>query len=211
MPATTLTFLGTDSVTPAPGDETASYLLNRTTLIDTGWNAALRLQDHGLTAVDLEYLFFTHLHHDHYLGLPGVLFWRWMKLRDQPAAKPLHIVGPAEDLELVIALACDFLQSVRFGHLPLLELHPLQPGGTFDTPRLAVSTCASIHTVQGVCYRFEDRESGAVLAFSGDTAYNTELSELAAGAHLLVHEASHGAGAMAYSNNQWGHSGSPDA
>ena len=43
MPQTTLTFIGTDSCVPHPGDDTASFILNDHILVDCGWNAAINM------------------------------------------------------------------------------------------------------------------------------------------------------------------------
>ncbi|MCC7493225.1 MAG: MBL fold metallo-hydrolase [Fimbriimonadaceae bacterium] len=204
-------FLGTDAVTPTLGEDTASYLLNDRLLVDTGWCAALRLLPQGVTPLDLTHLVFTHLHHDHYLGLPQVLFYRWMTQRGQPDPQPLTLVGPAGDLELVARLTSEFLQFARFEHTPLLELVPLRPGDSYETPTCRLQTVASIHPVDGLCYQATDRESGAQVVISGDTAYHEALIELARGADLLIHEASHGAAAQRDKPNAWGHCGAPDA
>src|SRR5919107_164396 len=102
MPQTQLTFLGAAAVLPAPGEDTASFLINGTLLVDCGWHAALKMQTYGYDPTRVETLFFTHCHHDHYMGLPGLLFFRGM--RQSNAGKvlsPLTIVGPPDDLPIV--------------------------------------------------------------------------------------------------------------
>lgn len=211
MASTSLLFLGVDSVTPVAGDDTISFVINRHILVDCGWCAALRLLDHGLAPTELKYLFFTHMHHDHYLGLPQILFHRWMLNRRSREVGPLTIVGPAEDLALVVQLAKDFLQSERFGHQPELELRPLEPGEGLETDEFKLTTCSTIHPVQGLCYRFFDKVSGATVGFTGDTAYHPPIAEHLKGVDLMIHEASHGANSMRDQPNQSGHSGAPDA
>lgn len=202
-------FLGTDSVTPAADDDTASLVLDRRVLVDCGWAAALRLQRHGLTPLDLDYLLLTHGHHDHYLGLPAILFYRWQRGRE--AVRPLALLGPREDLARVVQLALDLLQGERFGHLPRLELRPLDPGDRFAGDGFTVTTARTIHPVPGLCYRFEHAASGVSVGLTGDTAYHPPLAEHLRGVDLLVHEASHGAKAMRDEPNTYGHSGAPDA
>ncbi len=211
MPATELLFLGVDSVTPGVGDDTASMLLNRTTLIDTGWSAALRMQAHGVAPTDLSWVLFTHLHHDHYLGLPQILFHRWMIQRRTDDRRPLHLAGPAEDLALVVQLAKDLLQSERFDHHPNLELRPLHPGEALTTDQFDITTCSTIHPVPGLCYRITDRATGATIGLTGDTAYHEPIIEHVRGVDLLVHEASHGPTSMQGTANSYGHSGALDA
>lgn len=204
-----LDFLGTDAVTPAAGEDTACLLINGRVLVDVGWHSPASLARLGLSPSDLAWVLLTHLHHDHYMALPQLLFWRWMKAAD--AADSLHIAGPAEDLRRVIDLSMDFLQGERFGARLDLVAHPLAPGDRFEAAGLRVSTARTRHPVPSLCYRLDDPESGASLAYTGDTAYEPGLVDLVAGVDVLVHEASLGARAGDGSNVQWGHSGAPDA
>ena len=66
-PGISVSFLGTSSVVPEVGRDTASVLINQKVLVDTGWCSALRMLDFGVTPLDLEYIFLTHGHHDHFL------------------------------------------------------------------------------------------------------------------------------------------------
>lgn len=201
-------FLGVDSVVPGPGDDTACLLLDRRLLVDCGWAASQRLSEHGLSPTDLDAVIITHLHHDHYLGLPGILFHRWQRGRD---LKPLTILGPAEDLARVVGLATDFLQVERFGHTPRVELVELAPGDHWAGHGVELVTGRSVHPVPALTYRLTHQASGAVITFTGDTAFHEPLAALAAGSDLLVTEASHGAQAMRERPNTHGHSGAPDA
>src|SRR5947207_6539767 len=114
MAETRVTMLGTAAVLPGAGEDTACFLINRSILFDTGWYAALKMQSCGYTPLDVEWLIFTHCHHDHYMGLPALLFFRGMSIgwgRERP---PLKIIGPPSDLELVVRLSQEFLQAGRF-------------------------------------------------------------------------------------------------
>ena len=210
-PQTTVTFLGTDAVVPAGGGDTASFVINGKYLVDTGWYAAIKMRCYGIDPLQLEYLFLTHCHHDHYIGLPQLLFYLTMRAGERPGRPPLKIVGPAEDLERIVTLAQRFLQMDRF--LPVQyapELLPLKPGDTLEDPHFLLTTCASLHPVPGLCYRFTDRHTGKVIAFTGDTAYTPSILPTLQNADLLIHEASYGASPAPPSNSSL-HSGAPDA
>jgi ribonuclease Z len=121
------------------------------------------------------------------------------------------LIGPAEDVERVVTLARNFLQTDRFPeveHIP--EIIPLNPGESYQTDEFRVDTCATIHPVQGLCYRFTDRQSGAIFALTGDTAYHPPIAEHARGASLLIHEASHGP-ENPKPDSTTGHAGAPQA
>ncbi len=100
--ATTLTFIGTDTCVPQSNNDTASFIVNGHCLVDCGWNAAINMGRYGHSPADLDYIFITHCHHDHYLGLAGVLFYRGLRYPDMPQLK---VVGPTEDIERVVELA----------------------------------------------------------------------------------------------------------
>lgn len=211
MPATELLFLGADHYMPGVGDDTVSMVLNQTMLVDTGWNSTLRMQALGIDPMALDELLFTHLHHDHYLGLPQLLFHRLVRSQNNPDARPLLIVGPADDLDRIVQLALDFLQTRRLGRRIALELRPLQPGDSLTTERYDLTTCSTIHPVQGLCYRIHDRETGATLGLTGDTAFHEPIIDHVRGVDLLVHDTSYGPNSARAAANNHGHSGAPEA
>jgi ribonuclease Z len=190
---TRLTFLGTSTANPAAGEDTACFVINGTLLIDCGFNAALNMQRYGYEATKIETLFVTHFHHDHYMGLPSLLFTRGMRSRELANRPPLLIVGPADDLPVVVELSRRFLQADRFPTVwPKVELRPLEPGQTYETDQFKIETVKALHPVTGFCARFTDKATGATIAFSGDTNPNPALAKLAQGADVLIHEASIG-------------------
>lgn len=90
-----LTILGSGAATPtlqrAP---TAQFLQceNRNYLIDCGEGAQMQLLKQGISASKIEAVFISHLHGDHYLGLPGLISSMHLLGRKQE----LKIVGPPE-------------------------------------------------------------------------------------------------------------------
>jgi ribonuclease Z len=186
---TEVTFLGSASVLPAGGEDTASFLINGRHLVDTGWYAAIKMRCYGFDATQLEYLFLTHCHHDHYIGLPQLFFYLAMSRR----RIPLKIAGPAEDLERVVTLSRQLLQPDRFpaaDHEP--ELYPMKPGDALEGEGFRMTTCASLHPVPALCYRFVDTRTGRSIAFTGDTAPSPLVTAHVQSADLLITEASFG-------------------
>jgi len=202
-------FLGLSSCTPEKGQNTASFVVDRRIAVDTGWYLTDRLLAADLNPLDIEAVVFTHCHHDHILGLPQLVFYYGISWDKRPT-RPLHVYGPAGEIGRVVDDAQRFLQFERYKELNFdLEVHEVTAGDALEIGGLRVATCAARHAVPGVCYRFENA-AGASAVFSGDTAWDPELIELARGAGLLVHEASYGAKSMR-SDPRWGHSGAPDA
>jgi ribonuclease BN (tRNA processing enzyme) len=208
---TTLRFIGVSNCLPDAGQETACVLLNESVLVDAGWHAALHMRRFGCDPLAVSHVFLTHCHHDHYLGLAPLFFYRAMKAKEGASCPPLVIAGPHIEMERVIEGARQFLQAERYpdAALPLGVVH-LRPGESYDAGRLRVRTAQTVHPTLSVCYRFEDTATGAVVVVTGDTAYYEPLGRFAAGADVLVHEASAGPGSRD-PLEAWGHSGAQDA
>jgi ribonuclease Z len=208
---TTVRIIGTDTVVPAAGNDTACLLLNGDCLVDAGWNAAIAMRAFGEDPMLVEYLFITHCHHDHYLGLPHLLFYQAMRRGERPHRPPLTIVGPKPDIGMVVERALAFLRHDQFPEVATLpHVVALQAGDGFETPRFRVTTAPTVHPVVGLCYRFADTASGVALAVTGDTACHPPLAAHVAGVDLLVHEASRGPG-ESHPNDRGGHAGALDA
>jgi len=116
-----------------------------------------------------------------------------MAEKDGEAKPPLVIVGPRAEIGMVVERTRHFLQMERYPRVGCaVEVVDLRPGSKYETDRLRVATAQTLHPTVGLCYRFEDKQTGAVVAITGDTAYHPALSRHVANADLLVHEASHG-------------------
>ncbi len=186
-------FLGTSTVVPEANQDTASFLINDRILVDTGWYAAIKMKAYGVNPMDLDYVFITHCHHDHYIGLPQILFYLRMRRDERPDRPRLKIIGPMDDIDRVVLLSCRFLQTDRFPDLESMpDVYPLCPGESYEDDEFRIETCATKHPVQGLCYRYQDRASGGIASFTGDTAYFPPIAEHVRGSGLLIHEASHG-------------------
>ena len=207
---TRLTILGTGSCCPPPGGEVACFLLNDDVLIDTGCNVAAHMRRFGRDPLAVRTVFITHCHHDHYMGLAGLLFYHAMADGGRRKADPPTIVGPRTEIRNAVGRALHFLQNDRYDLIAPPDVVPLPPGRTYETDRFRVRTAQTIHPTLSLAYRFEDSLTGAVAAFSGDTAPHAPLSGLAAGADVLCHEASLGA-REGDPLAEWGHAGALDA
>src|SRR5690606_20006714 len=119
-----LTILGSSSATPVRNRFPSSQLLNineKLFLIDCGEATQIQLLRYGLKASRIDHIFISHLHGDHYFGLPGLLSTLHLNGR----SRPLHLYGPAALME-IIGLTLEYSETqLRYP----LEFHPVDPGG----------------------------------------------------------------------------------
>lgn len=108
-----LTILGSNSATPAFGRNQSSQILNINEilyLIDCGEGTQLQLNKYGIKRNKIKYIFISHLHGDHYLGLMGLLSSMHLSGRKDE----INIFCPPE-LEELINLHLKYSQSeLRF-------------------------------------------------------------------------------------------------
>jgi len=208
---TKLQFLGVGSCVPPPGGETACFSVNGTVLVDCGWNAALQMRRFGRDPMALTHVFLTHCHHDHYLGLAPLVYYRAMVGRTEGGPERLVVVGPRLEVAEVVKRALHYLQTDRYDDLPVpVQPVPLRPGEQFETERLLVRSAQVLHPTLSLAYRFEDKVTGASFVITGDTACYAPLGRFAEDVDVLVHEASMGPGSVD-PLQPWGHSGALDA
>ena len=198
-----------------PGHDTASFIINRRYLVDTGWGRSDAYAVLGRISARYQSISaLTHCHHDHhYLGpaatplLSGDARIRekaWRNVRSRSLGRQKIWKG-------VVSLSLQFLQPDLFPPVRCeLELIPLSPGDRHETEEFALSVCRAPHPVPALCYRFEDRRTNQTVTFTGDTAYDPTIVEHARGTSLVIHEASYGEHA-APESNPWLHSGAPEA
>ena len=97
-----VTVLGTSSATPTKYRHPSSQFLRLEgsyLLLDCGEGTQRQLSRYGLKMQRISYVFITHLHGDHYFGLPGLITSMALFGR----VEPLYIVGPPK-LEGIIRL-----------------------------------------------------------------------------------------------------------
>jgi len=139
-------FLGTSGSAPSAQRALAATLVRRggdRLLFDCAEGTQRQLLRCDVGLVELEEIFLTHYHADHYLGLPGML--KTFSLRGREL--PLTIYGPRGLREL--------LASLRriFGRLTYpLETVELEPGERLERDGYRLETFAVHHGVASVGY-----------------------------------------------------------
>ena len=159
-------------------------------LIDCGASSLVALKQAAIDPASIDAVVVSHLHGDHFGGLPFLLLdARLMSRR----AKPLLLCGPP-GLEERLRAAQEALfpgSSER----PLgfaLEHRALHAGARCDAGPFAVTPFRAVHEAGAPCYSLRIECEGKVIAYSGDTEWNDELAAAARGADLFICECSSG-------------------
>lgn len=191
-------FVGTAPCTPEIGKEVASFVINNNILVDTGWCNVLKMREYGLDPMDIRYLILTHLHQDHYLGLPHLLFYLWSCRTSGRAIHPLTIIGPSRHVREIVETSKKFLQWERFPELVIdIDVVPIVPGETYKGDDFILETIATKHisggkmTAEALAGKINYPATGNTMVFSGDTSFHPPLAEFARKTPLLIHDAAH--------------------
>jgi len=191
-----LRFLGSGSSVPNVGNDCPCFLINEKYLVDCGYNVLTALRNADADISKIQYILFTHMHHDHYIGLAGLLFY--MLQSRVKSIGDLTIIGP-ETLPEVLERTFSFLQLDKFfvsQKLPQFKV--INDGETIETEDALITAGSVYHPVAGRCYRFYDKSSDKILGLSGDTAYKQTMEQLFKNADTLIHDCTLGA---AYPND----------
>ncbi len=193
-----ITLLGTGNPRPSLERFGPSILVEagaQRVLIDAGRGASQRLfQIGGRDAlVNIDAVFFTHLHSDHVVGLPDLWLTSWIFGR----AKALEVIGPPGTAEMAghleQAYAWDIDARAKDEGHPRegvrLAAKNVQPGVVYDRDGLKVTAFAVDHgNLLKPAYGFRIDYRGRSAAFSGDTRFFEPLVEQVQGVDVLVHE-----------------------
>ena len=188
--------IGTGTPVPNPraaGPATAIVVGKRVFLFDAGANVERQLAAAGLPIQGVEAVFFTHLHSDHVLGYPDLIFTSWVFGR----ATPLKAFGPpglkSMTTHLIAAFADDI--SVRttglehaIPHGYEVSVRESRGGIVYDHAGVRITAFRVPHGNWPVALGYRIDAPGRSIVISGDTRRGDELTRESAGVDVLVHE-----------------------
>ena len=200
---TRIVLLGTGAPAPDPdhsGPATAIVVNDTAYLVDLGPGVVRRASAayaRGIAALEptrLRVAFITHLHSDHTLGYPDLIFTPWTNGRREP----LEVYGPkglkamtdhlqeAYRVDIETRTNADGNQRDRpEGHN--VNVHEISAGLIYKDVNVTVSAFPAKHAMESYGYRFVTPDRTIVL--SGDTNPSQATIDACNGCDVLIHEA----------------------
>jgi ribonuclease Z len=150
-----VTILGSSAATPTSLRHTTAQLLqyhNRRYLLDCAEGTQMQLRRLKVPLMKINHIFISHLHGDHYLGLPGLLFTFHLLGRK----KEMHVYSPP-GLEKIIRLQYEISELT-----PSFKVvfHELRQGEEmiYEDSKLTVHTIPMQHRITTYGFLFREKE-----------------------------------------------------
>lgn len=203
---TQIVLLGTGNPFPDPdrsGPATAIVVNGSAYLVDFGAGVVRRAKaamfDKGIAALEptnLRVAFVTHLHSDHTVGYPDLIFTPWVVGRKVP----LEVYGPkglkamtdhilaAWQADIAERIAIETWQSPEYAEAYKVNVHEIGPGVVYKDANVTVTAFPTKHTFpETYGYRFDTADRSIVI--SGDTSPAQATIDACHGCDVLIHEA----------------------
>jgi ribonuclease BN (tRNA processing enzyme) len=156
-------------------------------LVDCGATSLTAMKAQGLEPNEVGAVAVTHLHGDHFGGLPFLILDGQFSRR----TKPLRVAGPPGiRTRLAEAMEALFPGSSQVRRRFEVEVTELRPGGTpVSLGPATVSGWEVVHACGAPPLALRIELGGRSFAYSGDTQWTAALAEAARGADLFAAEA----------------------
>lgn len=152
-------------------------------LLDCGFTTPHRYFAYCADANELDCVWISHFHGDHFFGIPLLLLRFW----EMGRGKSLFVAGPSgvkEKVEAAMELAYPaFMPRLQYD----VDFLEIEPGTEWHVNGADWRTAENIHSERSLALRIDDGEHS--LFYSGDGRFTRETLSLAKGCDLAVHEA----------------------
>lgn len=184
-----VTFLGAGDAFSSGGRCMAAYLVeasNATLLLDCGATTLLALKSKGLNADAVDAVVLSHLHGDHFAGIP-FLFVEYMYNRKR--TRPLIVAGPVGTRERVLAVFRGMYKELSTRPMPFETIYiELEPDRATEIAGCRVLPFRVPHQEDDVSLGVRVEADGRSVLYSGDTGWTEALVEQARRANLFICE-----------------------
>jgi ribonuclease BN (tRNA processing enzyme) len=198
-PAVTVTFAGSGDAFGSGGRYQACIHVRPAGkppfLLDCGTTSLTALKAAGLDPGEIGTVFVSHLHGDHFGGLPFLVLDGQFTGR----TRPLTVAGPpGTAARLHQAMETLFPGSAGADRKFAVEVTELAPGGRTAVSGVEVASYEVSHPSGAPPLALQVTVGGQVIAYTGDTAWTDALPAVADGAGLLIAEAYYYSKAIPY-------------
>jgi ribonuclease BN (tRNA processing enzyme) len=204
---TQVVLLGTGNPGPSPdnsGPATAIVVNGQAYLVDFGAGVVRRAaaaQRKGISAlnpINIKHAFLTHLHSDHTIGYPDLIFTPWVIGRKIP----LEVYGPPGIKAMTDHVLAAWADDIKIRNGPIerdlpehsadgyrVNAHEISPGVVYKDSNVTVTAFNVNHGEWGARafgYRFQTTDRTIVI--TGDTSPSERVVEQCNGCDILIHE-----------------------
>lgn len=178
-------FLGSGDAFGSGGRNQSAYLLedgSHLYLIDCGPSTLPAFRRSGLDPGNLDAVILSHLHGDHFGGLP---FFFIHYLYDKPRTRPLVVAGPLGTEERVRSL-----MTLMYGEkeLPFAVFAALEPDTATHVAGANVLGFRVPHQNDAVSLGLRVKVAGRTVLFSGDSSWTDQFITQSRGADMFICE-----------------------
>jgi ribonuclease BN (tRNA processing enzyme) len=186
---TSVTFLGSGDAFSAGGRHQAAYLIQSglgCQLLDCGATFLASMKWHNLSPAIVDDILLSHLHGDHFAGLP-FLFLHYIHI--EPRQRPLRIFGPPGVGDRVTELFRAMYPDSASQPLPYaLEFYEAKPDTEFSPGTYRVIPFEVPHQERPQSFGLEVWLDGRKIVYSGDAGWTEALVEHSQNADLFLCE-----------------------
>jgi len=155
-------------------------------LLDCGATSLSALKCLRLDPGEVTTVLVSHLHGDHFAGLPFLILDGQFSER----SNPLTIAGPPGITQrLTTTMECLFPGSSSVARRFEIHVVEIEPGSSTTVGEMSVSAWEVNHPSGAPPLALRIDVAGKTIAYTGDTAWTDDLVDCAAGADLLIAEA----------------------
>src|SRR5229473_7427853 len=201
-PPTDVVVLGTGNPSADPdrwGPAVAVVVNDRAYLIDCGPGVVRRAaaaEKNGIAALkakELKIVFITHLHSDHTLGYPDLIFSPWVLGRKEA----LEAYGPHGLKNMTSHIEKAWTEDVRIRRRGLeqanktgykVNVHEIQPGVVYRDRNVTVKAFAVHHGEVRYAYGYRFETPDRTIVISGDASPDGAVLQNCNGCDVLIHE-----------------------
>jgi ribonuclease BN (tRNA processing enzyme) len=192
---------GTPGIDPERSGPATAIVVNGTAyIIDMGPGVVRRAKsaelNRGIAALDptkLRVVFVTHLHSDHTVGYPDLVFTPWTVGR----RFPLEVYGPKGLKQMTEHLLEAYRADIETRTNPYgnqrefpgghnVNAHEITAGVIYRDSNVTVTAFATKHAMESYGYRFDTKDRSIVI--SGDTNPTEATIKACNGCDILIHE-----------------------